>query len=62
MPICYGGIKNISQIEKIISLGIEKVALSGAAINNLDLIRNAAIYWESKHCDSSDMKKSCIQK
>ena len=32
MPVCYGGgIKNINQIEKIISFGIEKVSISSEA-------------------------------
>src|SRR3989338_2900911 len=29
MPLCYGGgVKTVEQVEKIISLGVEKVALS----------------------------------
>ena len=39
MPFCYGGgIKNISQIQKIISLGVEKIAISSASISNIKLI------------------------
>lgn len=35
MPITYGGgIKNISQARKIISLGVEKISISSAAIDN----------------------------
>ena len=43
MPFCYsGGIKTVEQIERIIALGVEKVALSSAAIKNPQLISEAA--------------------
>ncbi len=43
MPICYGGgIKTVEQIEKIIGLGVEKVAISSAAIINPNLILEAS--------------------
>jgi len=43
MPLCYGGgIKTVKQVEGIISLGVEKVAISSAAIGNPDLIAKAA--------------------
>lgn len=43
MPLCYGGgVKNIQQIERLISLGVEKVAISSAAIDDPPLIRAAA--------------------
>ena len=43
MPLCYGGgVKTIPQIQKIISLGVEKVAISSAAIDTPDLITQAA--------------------
>ena len=39
MPLCYGGgIKTVAQIEKIISLGVEKVAISSAVIENKGII------------------------
>ena len=39
MPLCYGGgIKSIAQAEKIISLGVEKVAISSSAVYNPDLL------------------------
>lgn len=39
MPLCYGGgIKNKEQAEKIFSLGIEKIAISSASIENPGLI------------------------
>lgn len=44
MPLCYGGgVKTVEQIERIVSLGVEKVAISSAAIDNPELIANAAM-------------------
>jgi cyclase len=43
MPLCYGGgVRTVAQIEKIISLGVEKVAVSSAAVENPTLIAEAA--------------------
>lgn len=43
MPLCYGGgVKTPEQVERIISLGVEKVALSNAAIANSELIAKSA--------------------
>ena len=43
MPLCYGGgVKNIAQFEKIISLGVEKVAISSAAYRNPSLLKQCA--------------------
>lgn len=43
MPICYGGgVKSIDQMHKIFALGIEKISLSSAAIENPSLVTNAA--------------------
>ena len=40
MPLCYGGgIKTADQALKILSLGVEKVSLSAAAIQNPSLIK-----------------------
>lgn len=39
MPFCYGGgIKTLEQARKIFALGVEKVAISSAAIENPELI------------------------
>lgn len=39
MPLCYGGgIKNIDQVKKLISLGVEKVSICSHAINNYDFL------------------------
>ena len=43
MPLCYGGgIKNKSQAEKIFSLGVEKIAISSAVIENPNIIKEIA--------------------
>jgi len=43
MPLCYGGgVRTIKQVEKIISLGVEKVAISSAAVRTPGLISEAA--------------------
>jgi len=43
MPLCYGGgIKTISQAQKIFSMGVEKIAISSAAIENPQIISEMA--------------------
>lgn len=41
MPICYGGgIKTLDQAKRIINLGIEKIAISSSAINNISILED----------------------
>ncbi len=43
MPLCYGGgIKTAEQAKQIIGLGVEKVAISSAAVDSPDLISRIA--------------------
>lgn len=43
MPLCYGGgVKTVEQFERLIALGVEKVAVSSAAIDDPTLITRAA--------------------
>lgn len=43
MPLCYGGgVTNSGQIQRIVQLGVEKVAISSAAIEHPNLIAEAA--------------------
>lgn len=43
MPLCYGGgVKTVEQVERIISLGVEKVAMSSAVVGDPRIIARAA--------------------
>ncbi|KAB1230547.1 AglZ/HisF2 family acetamidino modification protein [Chryseobacterium viscerum] len=43
MPLCYGGgVKTVEQAQKIFGLGIEKIALSSAVVQNPSLISQIA--------------------
>ena len=43
MPLCYGGgVTTCAQVQQIIQLGVEKVAISHAAIENNNLVTEAA--------------------
>jgi len=43
MPLCYGGgVTSVEQVKKIIGFGVEKVAISAAAIIHPELISEAA--------------------
>ena len=43
MPLCYGGgVKTVEQVEKIISLGVEKVAMSSAVVKNPGIVAQAS--------------------
>lgn len=43
MPLCYGGgIKTVEQAQKILGLGVEKVAISSIALENPEIVFNIA--------------------
>ena len=43
MPLCYGGgIKRVDQFERLIGLGVEKVSISSASIDDPSLISSAS--------------------
>ncbi|MCP9747558.1 AglZ/HisF2 family acetamidino modification protein [Lacihabitans sp. CS3-21] len=43
MPLCYGGgVKTVEQAQRIFSLGVEKIALSSAAVEDITIIKKIA--------------------
>ena len=43
MPLCYGGgVKTVTQAQNIFSLGVEKIAISSAALENPNLVAEIA--------------------
>lgn len=60
MPLCYGGgVKTVEQVERIISLGVEKVALSAAAVADPGLVARAAeVVGSQSIVTVLDVKKS----
>ena len=44
MPLCYGGgIKTISQAQRILSLGVEKIAISSAVFKSSGLVKELSL-------------------
>ncbi len=64
MPLGYGGgIKNIEQVKRIISIGVEKVILNSSAFTNLKLISQiAGIYGNQCAVVSLDVRKDLFGK
>ena len=59
MPLCYGGgVHNVEQIEKIISMGVEKVSLGSSAVCEPDLIIQASRRVGGQSIAVLDVKKS----
>ncbi len=60
MPITYGGgIKTLSDVESLFSLGVDKVAISGAAFVNPNLVKEAVnIYGTQSIITVIDYKKT----
>jgi cyclase len=60
MPLSYGGgVKTVEQFDRIIGLGVEKVAVSSAAVDDPDLISKAAARVGSQSVVAViDVKKS----
>ena len=43
MPLCYGGgVRSAEQVERLVALGVEKVAMSSAAVSDPEVIRRSA--------------------
>ena len=64
MPLCYGGgVKTLDDIKKIINLGVEKVAINTAAVENPDFITHASDHFGSSTIVISlDVKKNFFGK
>ncbi len=62
MPLCYGGgVKTVEQAQRIISLGVEKVALSSAAVDTPALVSQIAVKLGSQSVVAViDVKKKMI--
>ena len=60
MPLCYGGgITRVSEMERLLQGGIEKVAINAAVVEHPDLIREAArIFGSQSVVVSMDVRKS----
>lgn len=59
MPVCYGGnVKKINEIEKILSIGIEKISLNTVIFKDPDLVKTAsAIFGKQSIVVTIDVKK-----
>lgn len=59
MPLCYGGgVKNVQQMKKIFSIGVEKISISSQAVLNPALVSEAAnIFGKQSVIVSVDIKK-----
>lgn len=64
MPVCYGGgISNIDQIQKILKIGIEKIAVNTAIMSDMRLISQAANKFGSQCIVVAlDIKKNWLGK
>ena len=64
MPLCYGGgIRTMEQAEQLFSLGVEKVCLQTAAIENLTIVRQIADrYGSQSTVVSVDVKTNWLKR
>lgn len=62
MPLCYGGgISSIEQVQRLYSIGVEKVAIQTSALCDLDLVSQiAARYGRQAVVVSIDVKKNLL--
>ncbi len=64
MPLCYGGgVKSIDEMQQIFSAGVEKIALNTQAVEDSDLLSQAAQRFGSQSLVVSiDVKKTLLGK
>ena len=62
MPLCYGGgITTVDQVKRLFSIGVEKVSIQTAALEDFDLVSEiAARYGRQAVVVSIDVKKNLI--
>ncbi len=62
MPLCYGGgVTTLEQMKRIFASGVEKIALSAAAVTNSTLIKDAVrIFGSQSIVVVIDVKKSLL--
>ncbi len=62
MPMCYGGgISSMDDAEKLISCGVEKLAINQGALKNLDLLSSVATRYGSQSVlGAIDVKKTWL--
>jgi len=61
MPLCYGGgVKSVRQFERIVGLGVEKVAISSGAVETPELVSSAAsVVGSQSVVVVLDVKREC---
>ena len=64
MPLCYGGgIKNVDQAKRLFTIGVEKICLQTAVLNNLNLITQLSDqFGKQSVMVSIDVKKNWMGK
>ena len=61
MPLCYGGgVQTIEQFEKIVGLGVEKVAIASAAIKTPELVSLRLVVLAVRAWLRSLMRKNLV--
>jgi imidazole glycerol-phosphate synthase subunit HisF len=62
MPLCYGGgIKTVDQVQRILSLGIEKISVQTSILSNLDLVCDiSSRYGNQSVVVAIDIKKNLL--
>lgn len=64
MPLCYGGgISSVDQVQRLLSLGVEKVSIQAAALDSLTLVKEIADRFGSQAVVVSiDVKRNLFGK
>lgn len=62
MPVCYGGgVRTMSHVERLFSLGFEKVSFNSATVRNPDLVESASkVYGASSIVASLDVRRKLL--